>query len=85
MKLTIRYFAGVREQFGVSQEIVDIDASELRIDCLRRRLASRDERMAEAPRVDRPLRTAVNHEMVNETFVVREDSEIAFFAPVTGG
>ncbi|CAN7694531.1 hypothetical protein LJR034_005722 [Caballeronia sp. LjRoot34] len=23
--------------------------------------------------------------MVNETFVVREDSEIAFFAPVTGG
>ncbi|MFM0171665.1 molybdopterin converting factor subunit 1 [Paraburkholderia sediminicola] len=85
MKLTIRYFASVREQLGVSQEIVYIDASELTVDCLRDRLASRDERTAEALRAGRPLRTAVNQEMVAETFIVREDSEIAFFPPVTGG
>ncbi|MFL9995011.1 MoaD/ThiS family protein [Paraburkholderia sediminicola] len=85
MKLTIRYFASVREQLGISQEIVHIDAAELPVDGLRVRLASRDERMAEALRAGRPLRTAVNHEMVADTFVVREDSEIAFFPPVTGG
>lgn len=85
MKLTVRYFASVREQLGISQEIVHIDAPEVTVDCLRARLASRDERMAETLRMDRPIRTAVNHEMVADTFVLRDDSEIAFFPPVTGG
>ncbi|HYS62271.1 MAG TPA: molybdopterin converting factor subunit 1 [Paraburkholderia sp.] len=85
MKLTIRYFASVREQLGVSQEIVHVEAPELTIDRLRVMLASKDERMAEALLGGRALRTAVNQEMVSETFVVREDSEIAFFPPVTGG
>lgn len=35
--------------------------------------------------LDRPVRTAVNLEMVTGEFVVREDSEAAFFPPVTGG
>ncbi|CAN7305160.1 MoaD/ThiS family protein [Caballeronia sp. LjRoot34] len=85
MKLIIRYFASVREQLGISQEIVHVDTPELTIDRLRIRLASRDERMADVLLGGRPLRTAVNQEMVSESFVVREDSEIAFFPPVTGG
>lgn len=35
--------------------------------------------------MDRPVRAAVNLEMVTGGFVVREDSEVAFFPPVTGG
>ncbi len=85
MKLTIKYFASIREQVGMTQEIVEIDAPHLSVDGLRTTLASRNAEVAEALRSGRPIRTAVNHEMVAGTFVVREDSEIAFFPPVTGG
>jgi molybdopterin synthase sulfur carrier subunit len=85
MKLTIKYFASIREQLGIEQEIVDVDACETSVRDLRARLASRDERTAAALRIGRPVRTAVDQEMVPDTFVVRADSEIAFFPPVTGG
>ncbi|MCA8102802.1 MoaD/ThiS family protein [Burkholderia contaminans] len=85
MKLTIKYFAGIREQLERDEEIVEIDARELTVDALRDTLAARDARSADALRMDRPVRAAVNLEMVTGGFVVREDSEVAFFPPVTGG
>lgn len=85
MKLTIKYFASIREQLGIDHEIVEIDEPALTMDALRARLASRDERNGEALNASRPIRMAVNFEMVDEMFVVREDSEVAFFPPVTGG
>lgn len=85
MKLTIKYFASIREQLDTDEEIVEIDARELTVDALRSALAARDARSAEALRMDRPVRAAVNLEMVTGGFVVREDSEVAFFPPVTGG
>ncbi|VWC22257.1 molybdenum cofactor biosynthesis protein MoaD [Burkholderia lata] len=85
MKLTIKYFASIREQLERDEEIVELDARELTIDALRDTLAARDARSAEALRTERPVRAAVNLEMVTGEFVVREDSEVAFFPPVTGG
>ncbi|VWC70254.1 molybdenum cofactor biosynthesis protein MoaD [Burkholderia lata] len=85
MKLTIKYFASIREQLDLDEEIVEIDARELTVDALRDTLAARDARSAEALRMGRPVRAAVNLEMVTGEFVVREDSEVAFFPPVTGG
>ncbi|MEX3940697.1 MoaD/ThiS family protein [Paraburkholderia sp. BR10937] len=85
MKLTIKYFASIREQLGITEEIVVIDVPHLTIDGLRSRLGSRDARTADALRDGRPVRIAVNYEMVAPTFVLRQDSEIAFFPPVTGG
>ena len=85
MKLTIKYFASIREQLERDEEIVEIDARELTVDALCDTLAARDARSAEALRTDRPVRAAVNLEMVTGGFVVREDSEVAFFPPVTGG
>ncbi|MBN3748653.1 molybdopterin converting factor subunit 1 [Burkholderia sp. Se-20373] len=85
MKLTIKYFASIREQLDLDEEIVEIDALELTVDALRDTLAARDARSAEALRTDRPVRAAVNLEMVTGGFIVREDSEVAFFPPVTGG
>ncbi|WP_343547747.1 molybdopterin converting factor subunit 1 [Ralstonia sp.] len=85
MKLTIKYFASIREQLGASQETVDIDADELTIDALRASLAARNAGSAEALRAGRPVRAAVNQETVDGTFVVRQDCEVAFFPPVTGG
>ena len=85
MKLTIKYFASIREHLHTDEEVVEIDADELTVDALRRTLAARDARSGEALRMDRPVRAAVNLEMVTGGFVVREDSEVAFFPPVTGG
>jgi sulfur-carrier protein len=85
MKLTIKYFASIREQLDLDEEIVEIDARELTVDALRDTLAARDARSAQALRTDRPVRAAVNLEMVTGGFVVQEDSEVAFFPPVTGG
>ncbi|CAN0626391.1 molybdopterin synthase sulfur carrier subunit [Burkholderia multivorans] len=85
MKLTIKYFASIREQLGFAQEVMMIDVPALSVDSLRAQLASRDARAADALRADRPVRTAVNQEMVAGTFVLRDDSEVAFFPPVTGG
>ncbi|QND99184.1 molybdopterin synthase sulfur carrier subunit [Burkholderia cenocepacia] len=84
MKLTIKYFASIREQLALDEETVEIDARELTVDALRGTLAARDARSADALRMDRPVRAAVNLEMVTGEFVVREDSEVAFFPPVTG-
>lgn len=64
MKLTIKYFASIREQLERDEEIVEIDARELTVDALRDTLAARDARSAEALRTDRPVRAAVNLEMV---------------------
>lgn len=85
MKLTIKYFASIREHLGTAQETIDIDAAELSIDALRAALAARSAQATEALRVGRPVRAAVNQETVDGTFVVREDCEVAFFPPVTGG
>jgi molybdopterin synthase sulfur carrier subunit len=85
MELTVRYFASVREQVGLTSEVIHVDSEELAIDSLRTTLASRDARMAQALQAGRPICIAVNHEMVGSGFVVRENSEVAFFPPVTGG
>ncbi|MGF6479502.1 MoaD/ThiS family protein [Paraburkholderia sp. JPY419] len=85
MKLNIKYFASIREQLGISEEIVVVEVPHLTVDALRSMLASRDARTADALREGRPVRAAVNHQTVIGSFLVCEDSEIAFFPPVTGG
>ena len=42
MKLTIKYFASIREQLDLDEETVEIDARELTVDALRDTLAARD-------------------------------------------
>ena len=54
MKLTIKYFASIREQLDLDEETVEIDARELTVDALRDTLAARDARSAEALRMDHP-------------------------------
>ncbi|NIE62967.1 molybdopterin converting factor subunit 1 [Burkholderia sp. Ax-1719] len=89
MKLTIKYFASIREQIGVAQEVIEIDAPQINLAELRAQLIARNPQTADALATARPVRVAVNHEMVAgafvDTFAVRQDSEIAFFPPVTGG
>ncbi|HXZ55156.1 MAG TPA: molybdopterin converting factor subunit 1 [Burkholderiales bacterium] len=83
MKVTVLYFAGLREQLGTSGE--DLDVSPTTVAGLRSQLMARGGAWQSALAQGRALRVAVNQEMAQPTTPVRPGDEIAFFPPVTGG
>ena len=83
MKLTIRYFASIREDMGVSSEMLDTAAAtlaELRDDLLLRSAAH-----ADALARGKAVRMALNQVMSDESASLRDGCEVAFCPPVTGG
>lgn len=83
MKVTVRYFASLREALG-PQETVELPAGAT-LGQLRDQLLARGGRHAEALARGRALRCALNQAMADEATVVPEGAEVAFFPPVTGG
>ncbi|MBU3740391.1 MAG: molybdopterin converting factor subunit 1 [Rhodoferax sp.] len=83
MKITVRYFAAVREATGVSSESLQTDA--LTLGALRDSLCATSARHAEGLARSRLLRVARNQEMCDESEALSDGDEIAFFPPVTGG
>lgn len=85
MMLRLVYFAGAKESFGLSDEIVDAPAAVQTIGGLRSYLASRGGSWH--PLADeREWRFAVNRNVVgSDEDAVREGDEIAVFSAVTGG
>jgi len=79
----VRYFASVREALGRGSETVDTDASTLA--ALRDDLIARGEPYASALARGKAVRMALDQLMCAETAALKEDSEVAFFPPVTGG
>lgn len=82
MKITIRYFASVREALG-SGETVETDAATL--GALRDELIARDDVYAAALARGKAVRMALDQVMSAETAALTDGSEVAFFPPVTGG
>ena len=83
MKVTVRYFASIREALGQSSEVCDTQAAT--VGDLRAELVARDPSYASALGSARPLRMALDQVMVEETTALHEGAEVAFFPPVTGG
>jgi molybdopterin synthase sulfur carrier subunit len=83
MKVTLRYFASVRETIGTSCELLDTQASTL--GALRTELIARGGSHAEALALGKPVRLALNQNMADESAALTEGAEIGFFPPVTGG
>ena len=83
MKITVRYFASVREAVGQGTEQVDTSAGNLA--ALRDELIARGPAYAEALARGRSVRMALNQVMVDESASLADGSEVAFFPPVTGG
>lgn len=83
MKVTIKYFASIREAIGQGSEVRDTAATTL--------AALRDELLAATPAHaaslarGRSVRMAVNQVMSDETALLSDGCEVAFFPPVTGG
>jgi molybdopterin synthase sulfur carrier subunit len=83
MKVTVRYFASLREALG-STELVDIEPGTT-LAMLRDGLVARGGRHAEVLAPKRAVRCALNQVMSDGSAVLGEGAEVAFFPPVTGG
>ena len=83
MKVTIRYFASMREAMGGPMEVLETSATTL---CeLRDALIARGGAGAEALGGNRSVRMALNQVMSAPDAALSEGCEVAFFPPVTGG
>ena len=83
MKITVKYFASIREAIGQGRESIDTQATSLAT--LRDELIARGGRYGSALARNKPLRVAQNQVMAAETTLLTEGAEVAFFPPVTGG
>ena len=83
MKITVKYFASIREAIGQGSELRETSATS--------RSALRDELLAASPQHaaglarGKSVRMALNQVMSDESAALTDDCEVAFFPPVTGG
>ena len=83
MKVSIKYFASIREAIGQGGELRETSARTL--------AALRDELLAASPAHaaslarGKAVRMALNQVMSDESAPLSEGCEVAFFPPVTGG
>jgi len=85
MKVSVLFFAGLRERLGTSREDVELPAGVSTLGALRSHLAGRGGAWAEALAEGRLVRMAVNQDMADAGAAIKAGDEVAFFPPVTGG
>ena len=83
MQIQVRYFASLREALG-SGETLSLDAAAT-VAAVRDALIARSPAHARALARGRAVRSALNQTLCEETAVVVDGAELAFFPPVTGG
>ncbi len=83
MKLSLRYFASLREALGPSETIEVADGCS--VGEVREQLIARGGAHAQALARGRAVRTALDQVLCDESAVPRDGAELAFFPPVTGG
>jgi molybdopterin synthase sulfur carrier subunit len=83
MKVTVRYFASIREAIGQGSEAVETSASTL--GALRDELIARGGAHAASLARGKAVRMALDQVMAGEEAPLAEGAEVAFFPPVTGG
>lgn len=83
MKISIKYFASIREGLGVASEVYD--SSSQTVSDLRDALISRGGAYAVYLARGKAVRIALDQVMSEETAQLKEGCEVAFFPPVTGG
>ena len=85
MKVRVLYFAGLREKLGSSAEELELAPGATTVGGLLAQLRTRGGAWSEALAEGKPIRAAVNQNMVAPGGVVKAGDEVAFFPPVTGG
>jgi sulfur-carrier protein len=83
MRLTVRYFASIREALGQGSEIIETSSANLA--ALRDELVARGGTYAQNLARGKAVRVALDQVMSEESAALSEGCEVAFFPPVTGG
>ena len=83
MKITVRYFASIRELVGVASESVQTGAPTLA--ALRDELIALGAGHGDGLAHGHAVRMALNQVMSDESAALSDGDEVAFFPPVTGG
>ena len=83
MKISVRYFASIREAIGQGSEAVETGAATL--GALRDELIARGGGHAASLARGKVVRMALNQTLSDETAPLADGAEVAFFPPVTGG
>lgn len=84
-RITVRYFAWVREKVGRAEETVVVPAGIETVGDLVAWIVTQGPEYAEAFRRPDVVRAALDHVHVKPSASVAGAREIAFFPPVTGG
>ncbi|MHA7879130.1 MAG: MoaD/ThiS family protein [Saccharospirillum sp.] len=78
----LKFFARLKDELGITE--LDVPANEVTdTEALKAWLCERFPQRQSA--LQRPLLTAVNHDMVSGLAHIRAGDEVALFPPVTGG
>ena len=85
MKVTLRYFAALREAVGMGQEELALPDDVKTVGQVRELLRARGGVWAEALAPEKAVRMASNQVMCAADTAVVDGGEVAFFPPVTGG
>jgi len=85
VKVKLLFFAALREQLGRPAEELELPPSISTVGALRDHLRARGGEWAQVFAPNRPVRAAVNQDMVQAAAPIKAGDEVAFFPPVTGG
>ncbi len=83
MKITVKYFASIREALGCASEVRETQAGTLA--ALRDELMLLGQDYAQVLSRGKAVRLALNQTLCDETATLKAGDEVAFFPPVTGG
>jgi molybdopterin synthase sulfur carrier subunit len=85
MKVTVLYFARLREALGRDRETIELPAEVITVGALRNWLIERGAPWSVAFSEIRRIRAAVDQQMAADDTALADGAEVAFFPPVTGG
>ncbi|MFT8863612.1 MAG: molybdopterin converting factor subunit 1 [Acetobacter fabarum] len=84
-RVTVLFFAALREQIGQESLSVTIPASGVTVAALRTQIEGANPTIAQALSDQPKLRVAVNRTLSTFEQLVTPGDEVAFFPPMTGG
>jgi molybdopterin synthase sulfur carrier subunit len=83
--IRIKYFARLSEALGVKAEEIEFGDRSESVEAVIQNLIDRGEPWTSEFSDDTNFLIAVNHEMSGRDTILKENDELAFFPPVTGG
>ena len=83
--IKIKYFARLSEALGIKAEEIEFGDRSESVEAVIQNLIDRGEPWTSEFADDTNFLIAVNHEMSGRDTILKENDELAFFPPVTGG